>query len=181
MSPPGNLASKRSHCWLALSIAILAAVADQASKWTILERVMNPPRVIEVTSFFNLTLGFNRGVSFGLFSSDEAIGRWLLVGVALAIVSGLAAWAWRSESRTEAAAIGGIIGGAVGNVVDRVRQEAVTDFLDFHALGWHWPAFNLADTAIFCGVAILILHSWVGAHTPDASAHSNFKDKRGQI
>ena len=161
MTNSENGSSGRNGLCLALTVALLAAVADQASKWVILEHVMNPPRLIEVTPFFNLTLGFNRGVSFGLLSSDEALGRWMLIGLALVIVVGLIIWAWRAGSRIEAASIGGIIGGAIGNVIDRVRQGAVTDFLDFHALGWHWPAFNLADTAIFCSVAALLLHSWV--------------------
>lgn len=146
---------------VALGTAVLAAATDQASKWAILEHVMIPPRIIEVAPFFNLSLGFNRGVSFGMFG-DGTVGPWLLSGLALAIVAFLLRWAARSTSRTEATALGAIVGGALGNVIDRVRQGAVTDFLDFHALGWHWPAFNLADAAIFCGVATLLLHSWLG-------------------
>jgi signal peptidase II len=110
MPNPRNALKKRTGLWLTLAVAILAAVTDQASKWAILEYVMNPPRLIEVTSFFNLTLGFNAGVSFGMLSSDEALGRWLLVGLTLVIVAGLTVWAWRADSRIEAVAIGGIIG-----------------------------------------------------------------------
>ena len=172
MTNSENGSSGRNGLCLALTVALLAAVADQASKWVILEHVMNPPRLIEVTPFFNLTLGFNRGVSFGLLSSDEALGRWMLIGLALVIVVGLIIWAWRAGSRIEAASIGGIIGGAIGNVIDRVRQGSVTDFLDFYALGWHWPAFNLADTAIFCSVAVLLLHSWVSERAANKNVAS---------
>ncbi|QQP89502.1 signal peptidase II [Skermanella rosea] len=172
MTNSENAASRRTGLWLALAIALLAAAADQASKRVILEHVMDPPRLIEVTPFFNLTLGFNRGVSFGMLSSDEALGPWLLVGLTLGIVAALIVWARRVGSRIEAAAIGGVIGGAIGNVIDRVRQGAVTDFLDFHALGWHWPAFNLADAAIFCGVAALLLHSWAADRAADKKVNA---------
>jgi signal peptidase II len=185
MTTSENGSSGRNSLCLALTVALLAAVADQASKWVILEHVMNPPRLIEVTPFFNLTLGFNRGVTFGMLSSDEALGRWMLIGLALVIVAGLIIWAWRAGSRIEAASIGGIIGGAIGNVIDRVRQGAVTDFLDFHALDWHWPAFNLADTAIFCGVAALLLHSWAGDRAAKSKVNAQplngaVEDKRNE-
>jgi signal peptidase II len=187
MSNPRDALKKRTGLWLTLAVAILAAVTDQASKWALLEHVMNPPRLIEVTSF-NLTLGFNSGVSFGMLSSNEALGRWLLVGLTLVIVAGLTVWAWRADSRIEAVAIGGIIGGAIGNVIDRVRQGAVMDFLDFHALGWHWPAFNLADAVIFCSVVTLLLHAWTsdraanrkGRARQDAPTHASIKDNRSQ-
>jgi signal peptidase II len=189
MSNPRKALKKRANLRLALAVAIFAAVTDQVSKWAILEHVMNPPRLIAIAPFFNLTLGFNAGVSFGMLSSDEALGRWLLVSLTLVIVAGLTVWAWRANSRIEAAAIGGIIGGAIGNVIDRVRQGAVTDFLDFHALGWHWPAFNLADAVIFCSVVTLLLHSWTSdraanrkgrAPPSNAPAHASIKDDRSQ-
>lgn len=158
----------RSGLGLALALALAVAVADQVSKWVVLEHVMNPPRLIEVTPFFNLTLGFNRGVSFG-FMGDGAVGPWLLSGLAVVICVALALWARRTDSRTEAAALGAIIGGAVGNVVDRVRQGAVTDFLDLHVFGWHWPTFNVADVGITGGVGLLLLHGWLqGRRSPAA-------------
>ncbi len=168
MSNLGTASNGRSGLSLALVVALLTAVADQVSKWVILEHVMNPPRLVEVTPFLNLTLGFNRGVSFG-FLGDGAAGPWLLSGLALAIVVALAMWAWRTDSRAEAGALGAVIGGAVGNVVDRVRQGAVTDFLDLHAFGWHWPTFNVADVGITGGVGLLLLHGWLqGRRAPAA-------------
>lgn len=153
---------------LRLGYAIVAAVVavDQVSKWWILTQVMQPPRVIEVTSFFNLVLGWNRGVSFGMFGGG-AMPPWALTVLALAIAAGLTVWMWRDGRCRVVLALGMVIGGAVGNVVDRVRFGAVADFLDFHALGYHWPAFNAADVAISVGAAILVFDSlFVPAERP---------------
>jgi signal peptidase II len=137
--------------------AALAFALDQATKWWVLTHLMDPPRVIPVTPFFNLVLGWNRGVSFGLLSADHPATPWLLSCLALAVIAGLVIWTTRDRRPGMAASVGLIAGGALGNVVDRLRHGAVTDFLDFHVAGYHWPAFNLADTAIFVGVAFLLL------------------------
>lgn len=142
-----------------LIIAAVAVVLDQLSKVWILNEVMAPPRLIEVTPFFNLVLAWNRGVSFGMFNNDSAYGPLLLTGLAIAIVVALTIWLWRADNKWVASALGLVIGGAVGNVIDRVRFGAVVDFLDVHAFGYHWPAFNIADSAICVGAAILILES----------------------
>jgi signal peptidase II len=112
-----------------------------------------------VAPVFDLVLAFNRGVSFGLFNAagggrSEAL---LFSLVAAAIVVGLVWWLARAASLLLVVAIGLIIGGAVGNVLDRARLGAVVDFLDFHVGSWHWPAFNLADSAICVGVAAMLL------------------------
>jgi len=130
---------------------------DQLTKWLIAAVVMQPPRVITITPFFNLTFGRNSGISFGLFAGGAEAGRWALTAVALGIVVGLLVWLSRAERRWLAAALGLVTGGALGNILDRIRHGAVTDFLDFHLAGWHWPAFNLADSAIFMGAAFLLL------------------------
>ncbi len=140
-------------------LAVIAIVLDQASKGWILEDVMIPPRVIEITSNFNLVLGMNRGVSFGLFNQDSAYGPYILTGVAVAITIGLSIWLWKSSTHWAALALGLVIGGAIGNVIDRIQYGAVVDFLDFHAFGYHWPAFNVADSAICVGAVLLILES----------------------
>ena len=137
--------------------AALAFALDQATKWWVLAHLMDPPRVIPVTPFFNLVLAWNRGVSFGLLSADHPATPWLLSSLALAVIAGLVVWTTRDRRPGMAASIGFIVGGALGNVVDRLRHGAVTDFLDFHVAGYHWPAFNLADSAIFVGVALLLL------------------------
>ena len=142
---------------LALDIAALAILLDQLSKWAILERVMVPAREIPVTGFFNLVLTCNTGVSFGLFGSDSAAMPWVLSGLSLAIVVGLLVWLRRQPRRLAELAIGLIVGGAIGNVIDRMRFGCVVDFLDIHAAGWHWPAFNVADSAITVGVVLLLI------------------------
>lgn len=120
---------------------------------------MRPPRVIEITDFFNLVLAWNTGISFGLFDSDSPFNVWTLSALALLIVACLIYWLLRAERRIIAVSLGLIIGGALGNVADRLRIGAVVDFLDFHAMGWHWPAFNVADSSITVGAAILIADS----------------------
>lgn len=150
---PGHLFLK------GIILAVLVIALDHISKWWILTDVMNPPRVIEVTSNFNLVLAWNRGVSFGMFSQDSTYGPYFLTGVAVAIVIGLSIWLWKSETRWSALALGLVIGGAIGNVIDRLLHGAVVDFLDVHAFGYHWPAFNVADSAICVGAAMLILES----------------------
>ncbi len=147
---------------LGLHIAGAIVVADQLVKWWIVGDVMNPPRVIEVTPFFNLVMVWNRGVSFGAFNTASPAMSWALTALALAIAAGLLAWLWRAKSRLIAVALGLVIGGALGNVIDRVRLGAVADFLDFHVGGYHWPAFNLADAAITIGVGLILLEALLG-------------------
>lgn len=140
-----------------LIVALLILAADQASKAWFLELMQQNPAGIRVTPFFNLVMVWNTGVSFGLFSEDSASRSWTLIGVSLAVLVWLGIWLWRCSDRFVALALGLIIGGAIGNIVDRYRFGAVFDFLDFHALGWHWPAFNVADSAIVIGVGLLLL------------------------
>lgn len=148
---------KLSHKGLLLALGIL--IGDQASKWWMMEHVMNPPQVISLTPFFNLVVAWNRGVSFGLFGSDSPYASWILSLIALVIVGFLVRWLWQVEKCHQAAAIGMIIGGALGNVVDRLLYGAVYDFIDIHVAGYHWPAFNVADSGITVGAIILVLDS----------------------
>ena len=142
---------------LGIGLAAAVIVLDQLSKWYIVAVVMAPPRVIEVTGFFNLVLTWNRGVSFGMLGGSNGVGWWLLSIVAVIIVGGLVIWLRRADRPILAVALGLVIGGALGNVVDRLRLGAVADFLDFHMGGYHWPAFNLADSAITVGVVALVV------------------------
>jgi len=139
------------------TILLACFMIDQLSKWIILEQVMLPPRVISVTSFFNLTLNFNTGVSFGFFK--ETLAEWptVLAGTKGLIAVGLVVWASLTNSRAERIGLAMIAGGALGNTIDRWRQGAVTDFLDFHWNNWHWPTFNMADVVIVGGVALIFL------------------------
>jgi signal peptidase II len=148
----------RRAIWAGAALAIALAV-DFATKWLIVNVVMVPPRTIEIVPFFNLTLGFNTGVSFGMFRDLFVEQPLLLAGITVVIAAGFLVWAVRTAKRIETFALGLIAGGAVGNVVDRVRHGAVTDFLDFHVGDWHWPAFNMADVMITIGVVLLIADS----------------------
>ncbi len=148
---------------LGISIAVLVIAADQLSKWYILSVVMAPPRVIEMTSFFNLVLVGNRGVSFGMFSTDTPWAQPAFAAFATAVAVFMGFWLWRAENRYIALSLGLIIGGALGNAVDRLAHGAVIDFLDFHASGYHWPAFNIADAAITMGVIFILLEGLFAA------------------
>lgn len=144
---------------LGLGVALAVVVLDQASKIWMLALIFNPPRVLEVTPFFNLAPAWNRGVSFGLLAHESPWAPWLLSALAVAIVIFLLRWLIRAENAVVAAALGLVLGGAVGNAIDRLRFGAVVDFLDFHAFGWHFWAFNLADAGITVGAAVLLLLS----------------------
>lgn len=151
-------AERRNYLAFGLAVAAAVVVLDQITKWWILDVVMQPyPRVVEVTSFFNLVLTWNEGVSFGTFGGGGAFMPYVLSAVALAIAGTLGAWLWKAERRIAALGLGLVIGGAVGNVIDRLRFGAVVDFLDVHAGGWHFWAFNVADAGISVGVAIIVI------------------------
>jgi signal peptidase II len=148
--------------WPGIGIALLVIAVDQLTKWWILERVMVPPRAIEITSFFNLVMVWNTGISFGLFSTGSPLNAVFLSLLALLIVVILLVWLYRTENLFIGTAIGFIIGGAIGNVIDRVRFGAVADFLDFHVAGYHWPAFNVADSMITIGAAMIVVDALFG-------------------
>lgn len=141
---------------MGLGIALIVFGVDQATKWWVVEQIMRPPRLIPVTPFFNLVMGWNRGVSFGLFNHDGAANAWVFTGLALVIAAVLLAWLRKAEKPIIGLAIGLIVGGALGNALDRLRFGAVADFLDFHVWGYHWPAFNVADSGITVGAALLL-------------------------
>jgi len=146
---------------LGLPVAAAILAADQASKWWILEVARLPEvRRIPVLELgpagIDLTMVWNRGVTFGLLAGDTA---WRQAGLALlaaAVAAFLLRWMARAETRLAAVALGAVVGGAVGNMIDRLRFGAVADFVDAHAWGWHWYVFNLADAAIVGGVAALL-------------------------
>ena len=153
---------------LGLAVAALLLAADQATKWWILE-VVRLPEVgrIPVTPFLNLTMVWNRGVTFGLLQGEAWWHAYLLAAVASAIAGVLLVWLARAESRAVALALGLVLGGAVGNVIDRLRFGAVVDFVDVHAFGWHWYVFNVADSAIVIGVGLLLADALIRPRSRD--------------
>jgi len=139
---------------LGLPVAAVVVVVDQITKLWILGAI-DPGTGVIVTGFFNLVLTFNPGISFSLFQSPTW-GRWVFSVLAIIIAIGLIVWMRRAETRWLALALGGVIGGALGNTADRIIHGAVVDFLDFHVAGYHWPAFNAADSAIVVGVVMIL-------------------------
>ena len=111
-----------------LLLALLIAVADQASKWLILLHVMSPPRVIEVTPFFNLVLAYNTGIAFSIGAAGARWSSFIFAGLAIVIIIGLTLWLSRQTSRLVHIAGGLVIGGAIGNVIDRSYIRAWSTF-----------------------------------------------------
>ena len=146
---------------LGLILAGLVLAADQASKWYMLfvlglPSVGHIPLVALGPFGFDLTMVWNRGVTFGLLAGDNPWSQALLGGLALVISAILLRWMARADNRLTALALGAVVGGAIGNVIDRARFGAVADFFDAHAFGWHWYVFNVADAAIVVGVLALV-------------------------
>lgn len=152
---------------IGIGLAAATILLDQITKWFVVEKVMRPEgvtetpfyvaRAIEVTPFFNLVMAWNRGVSFGIFNNpDSPHNAWALTALSLVICSFLAAWMLRTTDTLLRVSLGLIIGGALGNVIDRIRFGAVADFLDVHVAGYHWPAFNIADSGITIGALLLV-------------------------
>lgn len=164
-SPPGRTESawrKYSRLgWIAGSIVAL----DQATKWIILDRLELYHAIPVIPGFFNITHVQNPGGAFGFLAQQSP----LLRGIVFLLMSFLAVclifWFYRKTPPTHrwlAIGFALIFGGAIGNLIDRVRFGRVVDFLDFFINGWHWPAFNVADSAITTGIAIFLLHVVLG-------------------
>jgi signal peptidase II len=150
-----------SAAWRWFALAAVVVAADQATKALVLARFALGER-LEFAPFLNLVFVYNPGAAFSFLSEAGGWQRPLLVAFALvaaAIVSVLLVR--RPRERLLCTGLALILGGALGNVIDRLRFGQVVDFLDFHAAGWHWPAFNVADSAITVGALLLILEGFV--------------------
>lgn len=166
--------------WLFISFIVI--LLDQITKWLVVQRVFQIAQQggeeyisffrwyfeeaqisdyysIYVTSFFNIVMAWNTGVSFSMFNGMGAFGAYLLSAISLAITVIFALWLVHSKHVICKLGCALVIGGALGNVIDRVRFGAVIDFLDIHALGYHWPAFNIADISVVTGIGLLIIVS----------------------
>jgi signal peptidase II len=140
-----------------LSIALIIIVLDQFTKTLILHYFLHGDSHY-VTSFFNIVRVHNSGAAFSFLAGASGWQRWFFIGLGI-VVSGFIVWMLRTQGHQKlfAWSLSLILGGAVGNVVDRMLHGYVVDFLDFHWAGWHFPAFNVADSAISVGAALLIL------------------------
>lgn len=171
----GKLSSSKPLVGFSLALDVI--ILDQLSKWLVLEYIIrkeiqpnssplglvewlttsgprwNPVR-IEVWPFFNISMVWNEGISFGLFND---MGVYLLSALSLLIAGVFAIWLTKATGWVQTVGLAAVIGGAVGNVIDRFHFGAVADFLDFHAFGWHYPSFNVADCAITVGIVLLVL------------------------
>lgn len=150
--------------WLILAVGVIAL--DQLSKFWILTHFQLMESV-PVSSFFNLVLVFNSGAAFSFLADAGGWQKWFFILLAL----GIAGWLLvmlrqHAHERLLPAALALVLGGALGNVIDRLRFDAVVDFLDFHLAGYHWPAFNIADSAISVGVVLMLLHQFQRRETP---------------
>ena len=146
-----------SKAWSWFVLAAAVVLADQVTKAMVLSR-FRPGEGVVVTPYFNLVLVYNKGAAFSFLSDAPGWQTPLLVGFAVVAIAVVAYLLWRSpDRRVLSAGLALILGGALGNVIDRVRFGQVVDFLDFHAGSWHWPAFNVADSAITVGAVLLIL------------------------
>lgn len=153
--------------WFAMAFAI--ALADQLSKLLVLD-LFFPGESLSVTGFFNLVLVFNTGAAFSFLAGASGWQTPLLIGISALAIVALSWMLWRNPSRRLlATGLSLILGGAIGNLVDRVAYGKVVDFLDFHAFGWHWPAFNVADSAICVGAALLIIESFMHPEPAEAA------------
>ena len=141
-------------------IAVVVVVLDQLTKFVVLERLAPGAPVTVVPGLVALTLVLNPGLAFGLLAGVPAGWRWIVVPLSLVALFVLLRVALRilpSGGWRERVAIGLVFGGAIGNLIDRARFGAVVDFVDVYFRGYHWPAFNVADSAITIGVAMLAL------------------------
>lgn len=143
---------------LGLLIATLVVAADQIFKIQMVEYMANHPGGIDVTSFFRLVMVWNSGVSFGMFAGGDTT-RWILVGLSVLISLVLVFMLAKADKKFLGYAFGLILGGAIGNIIDRIHYGRVADFFDVDLIFMRWPAFNIADMAIVCGVILMLLEN----------------------
>lgn len=152
---------KRNLRWLALTLLVI--VADQLTKlWAQTGLTLYQPH--ELLSVFNLTLAYNHGAAFSFLAGAGGWQRWFLAALALVASLVLLVWLYRLKigEWMQAAALALILGGALGNLIDRIQHGYVIDFLDFHWQASHFPAFNLADSAITLGAILIVADMLVG-------------------
>jgi len=159
MDPAKRARWRSAAPWFLAAAGVVAL--DRATKGVMLGW-LRPGESVEVTGFFNLVLVYNRGAAFSFLADAPGWQTPFFVTVALAAAAVVSGLLWRSpERRLQSAGLALILGGALGNLWDRLAWGAVADFLDFHAFGWHWPAFNVADSAITVGAALVILEGFL--------------------
>lgn len=154
--------------WLWLSL--LAVILDQGSK-LVIDSSMRLYQSIPLLPYFNLTYVHNTGAAFSFLSEAGGWQRWFFAGLAMLISAVIAVWLARLKQHETllAMALSLVLGGAIGNLIDRLAYGYVIDFLDVYYGTWHWPAFNIADSAITLGVMLMLAESFGLAKSEDAS------------
>ena len=154
----------KPEAWYGLAVLVIGL--DQITKVWVLGSFRYGDR-LPVTDFFNLVLVMNSGAAFSFLSQAGGWQKWFFVGLALVVSIWLCIEIRRhAQERLLPLAFTLVLGGALGNAIDRLRFGAVVDFLDFHAAGWHWPAFNVADSAITVGVVLLLWQQFTHKDSP---------------
>lgn len=155
--------ASRSKVWVTGGLILLAVyVLDQITKWLALRMIGQLEVIPVIPEFFNLTLTFNPGIAFGLLGGMDAGVRYLLLASVTLIALGVIIYLYIGPFKRDflaRTALAMILGGALGNITDRILYGAVVDFLDFYISHYHWPAFNVADSAICIGVTILLFRN----------------------
>lgn len=151
-----------------LWVSFLALALDQASKIAV-KSSMSLRESIEIMPFFNFTYVHNTGAAFSFLADAGGWQRWLFAGLALIISVAIGVWMSKLKQQEVllAVALSLVLGGAVGNLIDRVSYGYVIDFLDVYYQSWHWPAFNIADSAICVGVFLMLLESFGIGRPPE--------------
>lgn len=152
--------SKSPKKFLLPIVALVVIALDQISKILALSKLSMGASIVVIPDIFSLTLTFNRGAAFGIFSNVPDPWRYVVLGVATCLALAAVIYFFLHDFKQDYfahAVLGLIVGGAFGNIIDRVRFGFVVDFLDFYWKEMHWPAFNLADSAICLGVILLVL------------------------
>ena len=154
--PLDKTSAKMAFAWLLFSVVII--VLDLWTKQIATDSLILY-RPVEINSWLNMTLAHNYGAAFSFLSDAGGWQRWLFTGLASVVTVVLIVWLFRlpAKERLTAAALSLVIGGAVGNLIDRINNGYVVDFIDVYYHDSHWPAFNVADSAITCGVILLLL------------------------
>lgn len=157
MTEAKKSSNTRFYAWM--SVALLVVVADQVTKWAIIEWVALYER-IPLNSFINLTHQRNTGAAFSFLAEAGGWQRWFFVVLATAVSSFIAVWLWRIRKEGQAVLAAGlalVLGGAIGNLIDRISLGYVTDFIQVWFGNWAFPSFNVADAGISVGAALLII------------------------
>ncbi|HEY7905521.1 MAG TPA: signal peptidase II [Wenzhouxiangella sp.] len=157
---PAQMSFGRYAAWLSLALGLV--VLDVWTK-QLASAQLDLYRAEPVTSWLNFTLAHNSGAAFSFLADAGGWQRWFLSGAAVVIMAILLVWLKRlpNKARLLPAAIALVLSGALGNLIDRVRWGYVVDFIDVHVAGYHWPAFNVADSAIVVGVLLILIEGFV--------------------